>query len=183
MSEYQIAPLTAALLYKRHDPFNFKHLATTLNLILEPTEIRFRVIHERPGATAVLSCPNLHILLNATASDSGSPFLNTSENAHALPNPLKRRVETHKRILTISIGIGPLPQTSVGDDTSAADLLPLIGQMVVNHLLNMNPAEAVYWGGTGRLMTPKEFLDMINGPLPVAPEDQPPPRRAATSPA
>ena len=64
------------------------------------------------------------------------------------------------------MGTGPLPHSAEDDDRSAANLVPLLGQMVVNHMLNMNPTEALYWGDTDKVMTAKAFLDLIHAPMP-----------------
>lgn len=170
MSEHTAPKLAAALLYTQHDPLNFKHLATLLNLILEPAKIRFRVIHERPGRAAVLSCRKLHIALEAQSAAETSAFLADATNASSLPEPLRTKLKAHARTIVLSVGTGPLPHGAPHDDRSAANLLPLVGQMVVNHLLNMHPADAVYWGETNKLMSPKAFLAEINGPLEGAPE-------------
>ena len=169
--------MTAALLYPRHEPLNFKHLATTLNLILEPAKLKFRVIHERPGKAAVLSCRKLHISIIANeASLASDDFQKTLGQLmeQGVSETLLNKIEMHTNTVEVSVGSGPLPHGPACDDPSATALLPLIAQMVANHLLNMNPADAIYWGETNKIMTPREFLAMINAPMAQAPEDQEP---------
>jgi len=116
--------MTAALLYPRHEPLNFKHLATTLNLILEPAKLKFRVIHERPGKAAVLSCRKLHISIIAN-------------------------------------------EASLASDDFQKTLGQLMEQGVSETLLNKIEMH-------NKIMTPREFLAMINAPVAQAPEDQEP---------
>lgn len=174
MNKCHTTRMTATLLYTCHEPLNFKHLATTLNLILEPAKLKFRVIHERPGQAAVLSCRKLHVSITANeaplASDDFLKTLALQLNLD-MQQTLRTKLENHKNTVEVTVGSGPLPHGPDGGDTSSAALLPLLAQMVVNHLLNMNPAEAVYWGATDQLMSPRSFLDMINAPLAEHPRD------------
>jgi len=143
MSAYQTKNLTAALLYQTHDPLNFKHLATTLNLILEPAKIKFRVIHERPGQAAVLSCRKLHVAISANDAAHASEHLKTALQApinSTVEHSLATKIKSHRRNIEIAVGAGPLPHSLDKGDLGDDSLLPLLGQMVVNHILNMNPA-------------------------------------------
>lgn len=178
----QTAPseVRAALLYRDHDPLNFKHLATTLNLILQPTGLCFRIIHECPDKSAVLSCRKLHVAISA--NDAG---LISDDMRHALQNlrakpmrpVLEQKFDTHRKAIEITVGTGAFPHGPQPNDPDAEELVPFLAQIVVNHLLNINPADVVYWSGTHSLMSPKEFLRLINSdddtpPPPTPPSDR-----------
>lgn len=159
--------LTAALLYREHNPVNFRHLAITLNLILETANLRFRVIHQKSGQAAVLSCRQLHISINTNVADQASGDFQRMLSAHThrgMSYSMQQLIETHKFSIEISVGTGPLPNSDEPIEGSRRDLVPLLAQMVTNHLMNTNPADVVYWGATNSVMTPKEFLALINGP-------------------
>lgn len=167
MSEYNDAALTAALLYREHDPLNFKHLALTLNLILQPAELRFRVIHEKPGQKAVLSCRQLHVSINTRNASQGVDDVQRileAQTNRGMSHSLREKIEDHRVAIEIAVGTGPLPHDEKSDDPQSEALVPLVAQMVTNHLMNSNPADVVYWGETDTVMTPKEFLALINGP-------------------
>lgn len=172
MHAFHTTTLSAAVLYQDHDPLNFRHLATTLNLILEPANLKFRVIHEHAGKTAVLSCRKLHVAISANDACMSSDDLHQTIRSHSdklLTPDLRRKVDEHRRTIEITVGCGPLPHGPLLNDPKAGRLLPLLAQMVVNHLLNMNPGDAVYWGPTDQFMTPRAFLAMINAPTPQTP--------------
>ncbi len=177
MTAYHTQTLTAALLYSAHDPLNFKHLATTLNMILEPAKIKFRVIHERPGQAAVLSCRKLHVAISANNAPQASDQLKNALLAHKdapYADTLRNKITGHLRSIEVSVGSGPLPHSIDAGEPKDSSLLSLLAQMVVNHLLNMNPADAIYWQANDQFMSPRSFLAMINAPVPARPSTQRP---------
>ncbi len=163
----------SALLYREHDPLNFKHLATTLNLILQPTGLCFRIIHECPGKSAVLSCRKLHVAIStneaALISDDMRIALQ-SLRAKPMKANLEQKFDAYQKAIEITVGTGAFPYGPQPTDPDAEELVPFLAQIVVNHLLNINPAEVVYWSGTNSLMSPKDFLRLINSD-----DDMPPP--------
>ncbi len=166
MLDYQANKPSAELFYITHDPLNFRHLCTTLNLILEPTNLRFRRIQKRDSDSAILSNRKLNIVVSVGSlatpfsTSRGNPSLNTP---HADDLRLLADLEHCESSVTVSISPGPMPfGDEIGDD-QFDELSPLIAQIVVNHLMNMNPAKAVYWQATDQIMRPKHFLNMING--------------------
>lgn len=178
MLHLKTTPLTAALLYPSHNVLDFKHLSTTLNLILEPTNIKFRLIHEKPDHMAILSSESLHLVISQQASPLILPAYQRALQSQMslLETPyLLNRCAGHSNTITLSVGAGPVP-LSVENSKESDEMQTLVAQMAINYILNQLPADAVYWAGSNQIMSPKGFLECLNDPV-----SEPSPPRAPLS--
>ena len=79
-------------------------------------------------------------------------------NGQNINDAILSKIAGHKHTIEVSVGSGPMPHGPASEDPTTINLIPLLAQMVVNHLLNMNPANAIYWGSDRPNHEPESFF-------------------------
>lgn len=169
MLDFRIDTAAADILCHEHSPVEMRMLSQVVNLIIQPTGIKFRLIQNVPGARAILSSETVHVAISfATKPLQTSAFDRTAvlQNDIAGDTDLEKLVAEHQQTVSIRVGNGPVPSSvrASGFDFPIveADLKLLILETATNHLVNCHPQSAVFWQPTGRIMRAKAFLDALN---------------------